>query len=662
MNPTTPPTMTKTTQTYTYYGRSGYIGTSPQPQPISVEVSRYPHQLTGSYHIIGEDANPAEIIYEVLTNDPLGLNGSGLGLSTSMIDIAAFNTAAAALYAESFGISFSWDQPTSVEELVQELCKLIDATCYRDFRTGLYTIKLIRGGYVVSSLPVLNEDNCVIDDYTQGSIEGTVNEVQITYTNREREYKKSVVIAQDLANMRLQTSSDINSQNVSFLQICVQSLADRIANRELLVGSTPLVIVELVTNRENYAYGPGDLFVLNWVDLGITNLVLRVSKASIGGPTDNKIKLTLVQDLFYLNSVAYTSGNDTNWTNPIVAPVIVVNQKMVELPYGLNPDRNYGNFTILAQAPNSGCINYEVFDYINGEPAVYASMGVCTEYTPSSTIVTNFPIGQSIDNTGILEVVGSTDLMRIKEYSEDQMRQGFGLMYFATTGEWCSYTAIEYQVGTGNYKIYGVWRGLLDTVPVAHTAGERIYFVSEGSFYPESTFLPTATVYCKLCPSGPLGAVTLTSVPPPTAMSLTMTGRNQKPNPPGRLLINRYMYPSYIQGPVDFTWEHRNCLTDTGSIIRQDDLGNATPEGTYEWRLLVNGVSKETASGLTGKTWSRGGQYTAAQRIEDSANGNYLVEIQVRQTNTSGSSAYNTSGAFQMVGFGMCFGQRFGGA
>jgi hypothetical protein len=51
-------------------------------------------------------------------------------------------------------------------------------------------------------------------------------------------------------------------------------------------------------------------------------------------------------------------------------------------------------------------------------------------------------------------------------------------------------------------------------------------------------------------------------------------------------------------------------------------------------------------------------------RIADDSNGGKLVEVQVQQatgTDASQKSAFNSTGAFQMSGFGMCFGQLFGG-
>ena len=647
-----------TRQDYTYWAtrRSGYIGNSPQPKPISVEVSRYPHNLTGTRHMIGDDANPAEIIYELLTTDSMGPDGFGMGLPPTMIDISAFNAASVQLYNEGFGLSMICNQPSAIEDVIGYICKIIDAVCFRDFRTGSYTLKLIRGGYDPLTLPVLDETNILeVNDFSQASLEGTTNEIVLTYCNRARNFSKSVAQAQDLANMRLQ--GDVNSQALTYLAISNAYLADRVANRELTVASAALAGAEVIVNREAYAYGPGDLVIFNWPDLGISNMVMRVAKSAIGMPAANKIRLTLIQDVFALNATEYTSPIDTNWTDPIPDPVPVVNEKLVELPYFLNTDQSVGKIMVVAQKPNNGCVTYEFWMRTFGTSENYSSSGSCQSYTPSSTLIDAYGITDTIDETGALHLATAIDMVDLKAFTEDLMRQGAGLFYFATTGEWCSYRSVEGQLD-GSLRFYGIWRGLFDTVQVAHSAGERIYFVCGGAMAPGVGLSQTATMEARLCPAGPRGMVDIGSA---TTIYVTMTGKNTKPLPPGRIIVNAHIHPITTVSSIDVTWGHRNRLTAARVVCRQDDVGEASAEGTYEWKLLVNGAIQETASGLTGTTWSRGGPYTPAQRIQDSANGNYLVEIQIRQTTGAGSSLWNSSGAFQMTGFGMCFGQYFGG-
>jgi len=117
--------------------------------------------------------------------------------------------------------------------------------------------------------------------------------------------------------------------------------------------------------------------------------------------------------------------------------------------------------------------------------------------------------------------------------------------------------------------------------------------------------------------------------------------------------VNGLTRSSSIHGAAVLTWAHRNRLQQT-AVIRQDDPGDATPEGTYTLKVFVGGVEKRSVSGLTDPAWF----YTAAQRIQD---GSKAVEIRIQQVTAAGSSVFNSTGPFQMTGFGMGFGQAFGG-
>lgn len=645
---------TKTITNRTYWRTSGYIGTSPQPQPVNAEVSRYPNPLNDSYFKIGDDANPAAIIYECLTNDALGEDGWGLGMAPSMIDQASFLSCSQQLFSEGFGVSMAWESPAAIDDVIADLCKVIDAQVYRDFASGKMRMKLIRQDYDPATLPVLDESNILtFTKFDQGVIESTSNEVVVTFRSRERGYKNTTAQAQDLANMRQQ--NDVNSQAVEYLWITLPGLADRVANRDLLSVSTPMAKAEVVVNREAYAYGPGDPFKITWPQLGIDSMIMRVKSVAIGMPLANQIRMELVQDVFSLNSTAYSDPQASGWVDPLPLPAVVTTHMLMEAPYLFNQDANHARFLYLSERPNIGSYSLELLDKLNGDLDNYTSRGVFQSFCPVATILNDYAASFSIDESGTLNISGGVDLGRLSNATESMLRHGVNLFVFAATGEICACSDIHPNVD-GTYTLFGVWRGLLDTVPMSHTAGERIYFLSSAAFPANASYGQTAQVAAFSRIAGPKGISAGSGV-----LIKAFTSRNLKPLPPGRVLVNGMPRPATLTGSADIAWEHRNRLTDALQVARQDDVGGATPEGTYSWILKVNGVQQETASGLTGKTWARGGPYTPAQRIQDGNQGGQLVEVVMKQTTASGDSAYNSTGLFQMTGFGMCFGQIFGG-
>lgn len=643
---------------YTLFGfvfpsqkQSGYIGTSPAPRPLTVEVSRYPQQLTPAEAIIGEDANPIEVVYECLTNDPNGPDGWGMGLSTAMVDTASFVAAAHQCYTEGFGISFVWSEQTPIEDVIKEVCKTIDATCFRDFRTGMWTIKLMRGGYNVATLPVLDVNNVIeVTNYSQMGLDGTTNEVKVNYSDRSQGYKGMPAQAQDLANMRLQ--GEVVSTTLSLKMITTAALADRVANRELLAQSTALSKAELIVNRSGYAFTPGDLFVLSWEPLGITSLVVRVMKSAIGLPNANRIRLSVVQDIFQLGQSSFMVGGGSQWTDPIPAPAAVTLQQAIELPYYYNQDQAQASHMVCATRPNTGCVTFEVWEKLNADTN-FTYRDTCLGFTPTATLVNAYTSKPGVDAVGMV-VNGSSELAALASYPPETVRTGVNLAVFATTGEIIAFESVVNNLD-GTYTLTNVWGGLMDTVPGAHASGERIYFHSYGSSNPEDKTAQNATVNVKVLPFGPRGSVSLAGA---TQFNLTMVGRNTKPLPPGKIQANGIVQAAYILNDASVTWAHRNRLTEPAKyVVRQDDAGDPTAEGDYTVQVYVGGVLKRTTTAIMAGPYS----YTPAMRTTDSSDGTLVTEIKVTQVASTISSTPNTTGPFIMNGLGMTLGQNLGG-
>jgi hypothetical protein len=576
---------------YTAQKQSGYIGTSPAPRPLTVEVSRYPQQLTPAEAVIGEDANPIEVIYECLTNDPNGPDGWGMGLGAAMVDTTSFVAAAHQCYTEGFGISFVWAEQTPIEDVIKEVCKTIDATCFRDFRTGMWTIKLMRGGYNVATLPTLDVSNIIeVTNYSQMGLDGTTNEIKVNYSDRTQGYKGMPAQAQDLANMRLQ--SEVVSSTMTFKMITVATLADRVANRELLAQSTALAKADLIVNRTGYAFAPGDLFVLSWAPLGITSMVVRVMKSAIGLPNANRVRLSVVQDIFQLGQSSFMVGGGSQWTDPIVSPVPATVQKVQELPYYFNNDQTKASYMVCVQRPNSGCVTFEVWEKLSTETD-YTYRDTCLTYTPVGVLSGTYSTKPGVDATGFVIAGGSSDVAGMDGATPDEIRAGTNLGMF-DNGEFFAFEGITNNLD-GTISLTNVWGGLFDTVPSSHAAGEKVWFFSFGASNPEDKVAQDAQINVKNLPYGPRGAIALAAA---TAANATMAAKNTKPYPPGRMQVNGLTAPASIIGLCQPTWAFRNRLTQT-TVVKQDDASDATSEGAYNAKIYVNGVEKRSYLNLT---------------------------------------------------------------
>lgn len=626
---------------------SGYIGTSASPRPITAEVSRYPQQLNASESKIGDDCNPIELIYECLTTDPNGPDGWGMGLSPALLNAPAFQAAAHQCYTEGFGISLAWSSQTSIEDVIKEVCKTIDAVCFRDFKTGLWTIKLIRGGYNVDTLPVLDVSNIIeLENYSQSGIDGTTNEVKVNYLDRSQNYKGMPAQAQDLANMR--TQGEVISITLTFKGITTAALADRVANRELLALSTALAKADLIVNRTAYAFAPGDLFVLRWDPLGITQIVVRVVKSAIGLPNANRIRISVIQDIFQLGQSTFMVGGGTQWTDPIASPQPVTVQTLMEMPYFFNKDESTASYMVCAQRPNRGCATFEVWKKLRAEDeAAYQLLETCLAYTPVGELAATYGLTSGVDESGTMVLLGGSEVSLLGSSSSDAIRQGANLGFF-DNGEFFAFRDFRPNQD-GTFTLVGVWRGLFDTVPSVHPAGERVWFFTYGASSPDETTTQDAQINVKNLPFGPRGSVSLSAA---TALACTMSGRNKKPYPPGNVRLNGLdcaSWPVQVDGTATLQWSNRNRVQQGvgGGLVAQDSDTSYPVEGHIQVEVLVNGVVV-----LTQATTNNIFLFTSSDLYNRATVLRGNVSFRITPINAAGSGTVRNVPSFDMIAKG----------
>jgi hypothetical protein len=124
---------------------------------FAFEVVRIPNGLAlGSGHetIQSADANPMNVLYEILT-DP----DRGLGFAAADIDTTAFAAAADVLWSEDNGFSMILDSHSTAGDLIKEIERQIEGIVFVDRTTGKWTIKLVRADYTLGSMPAIDETN-----------------------------------------------------------------------------------------------------------------------------------------------------------------------------------------------------------------------------------------------------------------------------------------------------------------------------------------------------------------------------------------------------------------------------------------------------------------------------------------------------------------------
>jgi hypothetical protein len=222
----------------------GYLGNSENIRQWAFELRRIPNGLGLAVPSVnsGNDANPMNVIYELLTNTEWGL-----GQPSTDIDIADFTAAADTLLTEGNGFSLLLDNKIEANELLRQLEQQIDGVVFMDRTTGKWRVNLARGGYTLSSKTAINQSNILkINNFSRGAFSDTTNSVLVKFDNRLLEYKETFAGAQDMANVRTQGNKIVSAEAV-YPGVKDPTLANIIAWRYLRTLSYPLARAEVVT-------------------------------------------------------------------------------------------------------------------------------------------------------------------------------------------------------------------------------------------------------------------------------------------------------------------------------------------------------------------------------------------------------------------------------
>jgi len=294
--------------------RAAYMGTSPLLHPLAVEVQRVdacnPLALTGGAHDIDGDANPANMLYEILHDEVWGL-----GIADERgIDRASFVAAGQTLAAEQLGLSMVLDGAREAKEVIEEILRHIDGVLALNPDTGLLELRLIRGDYVVDDLPEFGPNEIRSLTFSRPALDTLSNSARATFPNRSERYKACVVTAQDLAGIQQRGAEVV--EDVSYPAVTNAALAQRLAARDLKVVSYPWARVTFSVDRSAWNLRQGSAFRLTWPDLGISSMVCRVSRIAPGDLLKSEITVDAIEDVFGVSWTAYGPIPQSGWEDP----------------------------------------------------------------------------------------------------------------------------------------------------------------------------------------------------------------------------------------------------------------------------------------------------------------------------------------------------------
>lgn len=583
--------------------------------------------------------NPAHIIYEGLTNKDWGR-----GLDPALIDTTSFSSVADDLAAEYFGLCLRWTRQVQIKDFIEEIVATIGATLYPDTSTGLMSLYLIRDDYDVGALPAFdfNSGIVAIDEDASSDLTSSVNEIIVVYrdpiSNEDRE-------------VRVQNLGLINgigatkSETLNYPGIPTAQLALRVAQRELKARSIGPKQFKVVFDRRGSTLFPGQPFKISIAQKGISNMVLRVGRIDTKAFSDGRVTVEAAQDVFGLPATSYVAVQEPTWSPPETAAKPITTRQIYELPYRdlvellSTADLAYvddaGGFVAsLAVKPTELSTYYGMQTRIGAAAFLEEGTG---RFCPSAVTVNAVPLQEG--NTTIAYISG----------------QDLDLVELNTTAllnnEYCKVVSIDLDAGE-----VVLARGCLDTVPVAHDAGTRIWYNNSlaNVGIDDTEYTAVDDVDVRL-----LTNTSLETLSPLMAAIdvLDLNNRQIRPYPPGQFRINGIGMTGQVTGPeLAFTWAHRDRLTQGQSIVdaSQGDIG---PEAgtTYNFALLDSGEVELDSQSGSGTSFT----YNAAATISDGYIQSLIVTLDSERDSYASWQAHNV--AVERYGFGFQFGKSFGG-
>lgn len=463
---------------------------------LSFEVERFPNPLglTANQNRLDDDINCATAIYELLTSD-----WGGAGLGASGVDLASAQAAALVFAAEANYCAVLIDAETSATGVLGSLQGQTYSVVYQNPGTGKIEIKPIRQTLNPANARAFGKNNIIeIRSLNKDSWASTMEVLRGVYVERANDYEPTPVMVQSIGSLST-TGRAKRSGEVAYPHVTKADLTLFLVSRDLAYVSVPRFSMTVLTNRDGALCLPGDVVLVSDAEYEFWSVPMVVDKVRKAPLRENHVLLTLSEyslpstsPIYDTPSDPYDPGIDYSPQTPlgalaVTAPFWVVS-KTTGLPFGNSSNVVYP--LILPVPANDLQAYYDV--HINNVPGVgqvqAQTGGLFATYGQLVDPISRWD-GIADGNIATVEIdsVVNAGLLS-RTFSDDDQRQGKPLVFIGN--EIFSFSSAT-QLGPDNYRLNLVKRGLIDTVPLDHSAGAHVFITG----VPGGSLVPTAFDY-----------------------------------------------------------------------------------------------------------------------------------------------------------------------
>ena len=430
----------------------------------------------GLWHLgrLGDDLNPAEAIFEILTNDYWGCS-----YTIFRIDIVSLLNIGVVLEEEKMGVSCLINKTAKAGQVISKILNHVNGVCYDDPSTGKLTFKLIRNDYTIDNIPKFSPHNCASLEFTRLDWSETTSSVTTSFTYANDKFNTSTLMVSDIANIRI--TKNYTESQVDGEYFTTEENARVLAQRQLLSSAYPLSAVNIECNRIAYNVTVGDPILINWLPYGIEKQVFRVTGIDYGALDNGIIKITAVEDIFGFDKVKYEFADVPQWSDPSHPPEDIINELFLEMPYEFLRSLDTYVYAFVPQTKSQN-VYWHLWRYVSSK---YRDVAQSSEFSTVLRMTYGCDEIFGLDNGFECQVVdeysrAAIDRKRQRIADNPNMYTNVsGLNLINVDDEIMSYSNIE-LLGNGHYKFTDVIRGVFDTLPKSHTGESRVHLLDFG--------------------------------------------------------------------------------------------------------------------------------------------------------------------------------------
>lgn len=452
---------------------------------MSFEVERFPNPLAlpAAQNKQGDDINGMSAMYEVITS-----GWGGAGVDAGNLNTASLVTAAAQLATENNFASVLVDAEVPALSIIGNLQQQTYGFLYHNPTTGKLEYKLARQDTANIALSrKFSTRNATLTRFSKTAWADAFDVIRGIFVDRESDYEPTPVLVMGWST-GTGTNRTKRSTQIEYPYVTKAQLAVDCAARDLAVVSAPLISVQLTTDRSAAPLLPGDVVLFTWDDFNIWGWPMLVSKVRKSPINDNNVLLTLTQYILPDPSPVFEIPGPP--VNPIIgiSPVAPTAAAFITAPYWLaakmrmvNPTMG-GVLAVPIVLPTPGnAIQANFAAYMTNKPGATDK----TEIIKQGQYPTVGQLSAPLDKfngfedglVSSIEIDGVVNPANLRNVGLAGIREG-GLLAFVGN-EIISFESCQ-EIGFNQWRLNNVRRGLIDTAPVSHIAGTKIYIINNG--------------------------------------------------------------------------------------------------------------------------------------------------------------------------------------